>query len=101
MCSLVTGVQTCALPICQFRFILPFSPSASAKAVIGIRQRWAGLVNHVRQKVISLSSRALLTGLGLLVGFICLSRTGKPQVIDWSAREIGRASCRERVCQYV
>ena len=46
-----------------------------------MRHRWAGLVNQGRQKDISLSSRALLTGFGLLVGFMCLSRTGKPHVI--------------------
>src|SRR3546814_8080199 len=62
-CALVTGVQTCALPIC-----LEVNCRNSAPKVVG---PW-------------LTDRRCL----------------KPV---WSAalKEIGRASCRERVCQYV
>src|SRR3546814_4808141 len=71
-CALVTGVQTCALPICRCRVTrhLLCHRSFSLCHVTGIRLR------HL--------CRLLL--------------------LDWQdvwPSEIGRASCRERVCQYV
>src|SRR3546814_3499093 len=60
-CALVTGVQTCALPIWDFADIL-------AKRLAVPQMRRAG-------ERIDLAAR----------------------IVD----EIGRASCRERVCQYV
>src|SRR3546814_3856338 len=62
-CALVTGVQTCALPICFSIVIVRPSPrirhgEVRAAAIIGVTRRA-------------------------------------------TARQIGRASCRERVCQYV
>src|SRR3546814_4267119 len=67
-CALVTGVQTCALPICS---PLPIGISAFSRpqrATAG--SRW---------------------------------QTSMPRTAQSSstAGEIGRASCRERVCQYV
>src|SRR3546814_9232144 len=64
-CALVTGVQTCALPISNpdWRMVLGFSGS-----------RLAGW-NQVRAAQVA-------------------------ELLRMSA-EIGRASCRERVCQYV
>jgi len=48
-----------------------------------MRQRCVGVENQYFQNGdSSLSSRALLTGFGLLVGFMPLRRTGKPQVMD-------------------
>src|SRR3546814_4494196 len=66
-CALVTGVQTCALPIFNTEFRLVF--------VVGI-----GRVESERM----LKPSFLLSG--LLTIFVY---------------KIGRASCRERVCQYV
>src|SRR3546814_7669146 len=61
-CALVTGVQTCALPISQRR------PCGGDRRQVGLRHG----VTH---------DRAACIGTRL--------------------EEIGRASCRERVCQYV
>src|SRR3546814_8643206 len=65
-CALVTGVQTCALPICTKVFPL-------------ITETAEGM-------------------------FTTGSYGGAPRlvVLTWGAEDqIGRASCRERVCQYV
>src|SRR3546814_2703533 len=67
-CALVTGVQTCALPISH--------PADGPLARSGGR----GTDSAVR------------------LARECRERTG-PQFRH--SREIGRASCRERVCQYV
>src|SRR3546814_6900196 len=67
-CALVTGVQTCALPISLFH--LGF-------VVVGVPYSCQGLVNMDE-----------ISG-------------GTPYGATTLAKEIGRASCRERVCQYV
>src|SRR3546814_7286581 len=70
-CALVTGVQTCALPIS----LAPWLPAAAQDLNVG---------------VIALFVNVVVTGLAALVE----RRVAVPA-------EIGRASCRERVCQYV
>src|SRR3546814_2392273 len=69
-CALVTGVQTCALPICRgwrARFVKPFHrPPLSCRTVRSV------------------------PGKGPTAGPNSQTQT-----------QIGRASCRERVCQYV
>ncbi len=75
----------------QVFVIRPASPSASANAVNGMRQRYCVSVNHFFHMPwadINLSSRALLTGFGLL-GLPVLRFTecrGKPQVMASSNR---------------
>src|SRR3546814_10466536 len=64
-CALVTGVQTCALPI---------------------------LVCDIRS--------AFRTGEELPLG-TPISSEVRALVLDAHGKQIGRASCRERVCQYV
>src|SRR3546814_1764102 len=66
-CALVTGVQTCALPICLSQLVL--IPAAAA-----------------------LSDR---------IGRIRIYAFGAVGIALWAVPQIGRASCRERVCQYV
>src|SRR3546814_8187439 len=82
-CALVTGVQTCALPIYiverPFEEILP----ANIQGTYNIYE--AARVHGVRRIVFASSNH--------VTGFY---RQG--EVLD---AEIGRASCRERVCQYV
>src|SRR3546814_2553141 len=89
-CALVTGVQTCALPIYDF--------SSWMVDVADSFDRWA-------------------TGLDQTEGFqefVAYIRENGPQVADTmgalgdavlqvvqASAQIGRASCRERVCQYV
>src|SRR3546814_9262997 len=64
-CALVTGVQTCALPICGAR------QSVTANSCPSSASAWASASTCRSCSCASLR------------------------------REIGRASCRERVCQYV
>src|SRR3546814_8988110 len=78
-CALVTGVQTCALPIflqgCGLeRPQGPLRPSVSA---------------------------GLLENAGFLVEALGARVQRNRQVLGGVFQQIGRASCRERVCQYV
>src|SRR3546814_4445691 len=75
-CALVTGVQTCALPISGTRGALV---RAQAQTPLG-----APLGDAVP--------------LGIVAALGLLNTAYLPQVL---AYQIGRASCRERVCQYV
>src|SRR3546814_4346431 len=72
-CALVTGVQTCALPIS--RAVAAWSGGA-CRAVTGAQMAppWAAFVNGT---------------------------AAHAEDFDDVLEEIGRASCRERVCQYV
>src|SRR3546814_5052202 len=67
-CALVTGVQTCALPICDRRFS---DPGRGQCGRIYAAEGGGGF-----------------------------GRAPPPDIAE-AATEIGRASCRERVCQYV
>src|SRR3546814_6785937 len=86
-CALVTGVQTCALPI---------SPTMSAEEVTAFYQDETARIRY---------SMILFNWFG--VGLIPLVMLLVMQVRRMSHRtpilsyKIGRASCRERVCQYV
>src|SRR3546814_2649772 len=78
-CALVTGVQTCALPI-SCRWIRGGDAGVSGGGDVGA----GGDVEH---------GSALQGGNMSRRGLMDLGRRRIP--------EIGRASCRERVCQYV
>src|SRR3546814_2400563 len=79
-CALVTGVQTCALPIS----IAGRPPPTSAEPLPG----------EVSQQVV---------GFGAFAALERGKPTGEGSVVRIAEffLEIGRASCRERVCQYV
>src|SRR3546814_6910340 len=70
-CALVTGVQTCALPILE----------------LSERSRTEGLGGGLRERAVEEFGRA--------------GQDDLRQIQRADHREIGRASCRERVCQYV
>src|SRR3546814_3100373 len=84
-CALVTGVQTCALPIwtnrlTQFALNATFFPIGIAAQHMFTPKTWA--------------DRVLLIGIvdrGLWL----------EEIFQRQPMKIGRASCRERVCQYV
>src|SRR3546814_3971985 len=84
-CALVTGVQTCALPI-YAKSVLDFEASQLMRSSLGYHAK---------------------TVPGLLIWRIVKSQLKliKPgrstAATDWDRAQIGRASCRERVCQYV
>src|SRR3546814_9594703 len=77
MCALVTGVQTCALPI--------FVQLVVLLTVITLAPSILVMVTSFVRIVVVLSLLRVALG----------TQSTPPNV------EIGRASCRERVCQYV
>src|SRR3546814_10553619 len=82
-CALVTGVQTCALPISGV--VIEAPGEVGWDGGLG-----GGCESRSRRGVESQASSGALVGLG--------------GVVEQSAQcalEIGRASCRERVCQSV
>src|SRR3546814_3975318 len=90
-CALVTGVQTCALPI------LGLSLWAAREEIASPSTTAVRIPDGVKDSDILAASRDALgvvfsTGHGATAGK--LLRIGH-------MGQIGRASCRERVCQYV
>src|SRR3546814_79831 len=73
-CSLVTGVQTCALPI------------------------WARRLDRAADLVEDFAADAALNALD---GLLALTAAPLRPGLEGTRRQIGRASCRERVCPYV
>src|SRR3546814_10597198 len=86
-CALVTGVQTCALPI---------SIAAASRDERLLEEMRTGKGEIVRQDLIPpIDGGFLLEGNGTAA-----SGAGTVFPQPWVGK-IGRASCRERVCQYV
>src|SRR3546814_3640595 len=82
-CALVTGVQTCALPIFQ------------ADPVLVPTERKIAFIN-----------RLIEAGVRRIEATSFVSPRAVPQLADAAevmkgVKQIGRASCRESVCQYV
>src|SRR3546814_6127644 len=107
MCALVTGVQTCALPISMVA--LSLDPTIN-----DMRTAKHAAVNGMLLKVCfqAIGGRTPMTEIGRVADINELVGPKFPN--DLSAhhihvgratfspkRKIGRASCRERVCQYV
>src|SRR3546814_9164597 len=95
-CALVTGVQTCALPICRKD---------------GYRHNGA-LAYWLDEAAQFTPSKLTFTQLEMKLNKICALMYATEEVLEDSGvalaplmqrkmGEIGRASCRERVCQYV
>src|SRR3546814_4109214 len=86
-CALVTGVQTCALPIWA--------------VLMGDQTALEGLFYNMPSNDVY----AILTGIpnrgGLSLVDLATPEKAKQKLIRLAQAEIGRASCRERVCQYV
>src|SRR3546814_1217097 len=92
-CALVTGVQTCALPISR-----AIERAAWIEIGAGKPQRGRDIAEEV-EKVGSVVGDDLVAAVKGAE-----NRLERPPVIietDILVEEIGRASCRERVCQYV
>src|SRR3546814_3390032 len=77
-CALVTGVQTCALPICR-----ALRSATAVRAEVCALDRGGSFPRPVVGAASKQSLHRPAAGEVLFTG------------------EIGRASCRERVCQYV
>src|SRR3546814_19349792 len=98
-CALVTGVQTCALPISFRRSVKRITASESAFAAFSV----IPLIGNIRASAVI----AILQILSVIqrIGVIRLAseRGTPPQRLNAlvAAVQNGRASCRERVRQYV
>src|SRR3546814_1248273 len=107
-CALVTGVQTCALPIylipeevgiqvlskmvgVDLSQYSPEEPLPELPDTLGIRS-FRNMLQEMSRRD-GLSIRQLYQHV--------LPARGHVLIKDDPAQEIGRASCRERVCQYV
>src|SRR3546814_9457149 len=77
-CALVTGVQTCALPIC------PMSDEDIEEVIAGFARAARSAIDA------GFDGIAIHGAHGYLI-----------DTFFWADTKIGRASCRERVCQYV
>src|SRR3546814_9257644 len=89
-CALVNGVQTLALPICHDR---ARDQAASHRDDLDWQRELAQYIDLLARFD---DADELVAGLGNDL----LARERRAAVLD-QALEIGRASCRERVCQYV
>src|SRR3546814_8592125 len=91
-CALVTGVQTCALPICFL---------ANVVGIFLIRN----VSHYPGVEGSSFIIPSMCVSYGILIFMLVMSRTPYSRLLLTGSFiisiEIGRASCRERVCQYV
>src|SRR3546814_4797552 len=87
-CALVTGVQTCALPILK-------SPTRTWE--FRIHESFSTHEAHARHR----AACDRLVALRMWHDNHLTSNGPIPARGQHASREIGRASCRERVCQYV
>src|SRR3546814_4183904 len=89
-CALVTGVQTCALPIC-----LKGQSEEDIAAAFFIP------VNVVKQRLRLAAVAQSLLDVYAEDGMTLEQLMAFTVSVDEARQEIGRASCRDRVCQYV
>src|SRR3546814_7261232 len=78
ICALVTGVQTCALPICSFDEL--YQNLVHAGETAGVLETVLDTIASYKENIEALKGKI-------------------KKALFYP--EIGRASCRERVCQYV
>src|SRR3546814_9675219 len=87
-CALVTGVQTCALPILAHGGHLTHGASVSSSGKLYNAVQYGidgnGLIDYDEVERLAVEHKPKM----IVAGFSAYS-------------QIGRASCRERVCQYV
>src|SRR5207244_9756583 len=86
--DLVTGVQTCALPIC----CLGRDPRNSAVAIFSLHERFGGTREGRGENRYLI---ALWHGLAWIAAVQCFNQNQRCRNIG-SPAQIGRASCRER-----
>src|SRR3546814_2865043 len=86
-CALVTGVQTCALPISAGGGFVDFAPGLKTIALT-VGAGWfadSDAAAAMREEALARAALRDVSG---------------RYVLDGALAEIGSASCRERVCQY-
>src|SRR3546814_7565512 len=87
ICALVTGVQTCALPILEMKGIIMF--------VIGSFLLSSAVFTNYPETSFAHTSKTF-GNTTIEAGWL-----SEPPLASDLNSKIGRASCRERVCQYV
>src|SRR3546814_3261183 len=104
-CALVTGVQTCALPISEQS--IKMARKGGGAYLIGVHKPDAPInvdvladliTNQVTVKGVYMGSTNIKHDIPM---YAQLYLQGRFDLDDLISREIGRASCGERVCQYV
>src|SRR3546814_4633521 len=98
-CALVTGVQTCALPISEgvLRAL-----NERAILVSGARTNRANRQREIDEGEAQLAALRRILGLAADADLSAkLPDQAAIERVRGLSSEIGRASCRERVCQYV
>src|SRR3546814_3484890 len=97
-CALVTGVQTCALPIC-----LSSAYTALREGGVDVIYMTEPVLSREKDNIkIVFRSQDEIPKMTQTVGIVRTDYLKKnPDIIKAIIEEIGRASCRERVCQYV
>src|SRR3546814_1914663 len=93
-CALVTGVQTCALPI--FAVICINTQAMARKLKPEARFKPSSTVMFSIMRTLPHASNYFTEGLAFCGGSMIESLG-----LYGGSAQIGRASCRERVCQYV
>src|SRR3546814_8140567 len=94
ICALVTGVQTCALPILYPRS----KPRTSGFAAEAGKCLHEGFQNFLIHQSEEQAIWALLESFPYELEYY---ETKNDRSLEACVSKIGRASCRERVCQYV
>src|SRR3546814_4907932 len=94
-CALVTGVQTCALPIFAVQPVQSLYEGAAHFAVDGIH-RLRTVQGEDGNAILALGQYCIVHASSLNSMTASTMLTPSPFFM-----KIGRASCRERVCQYV
>src|SRR3546814_15263456 len=98
MCALVTGVQTCALPISQQQRLDAMTPAPDGERAQRVRRSFEA----VRQQLQAVHTIPALDFHVITGPVMAETLHGHIIVANVSlADQIGRASCRERVGQYV
>src|SRR3546814_5249434 len=95
-CALVTGVQTCALPI---SFIADPKHAGRLKGSIDFSPFGSDIA--ASSGAFNLFSPTAKATLKHMVYELAFKHDGKDHYLAGRKQEIGRASCRERVCKYV
>src|SRR3546814_17027589 len=100
-CALVTGVQTCALPILPL--MRAFAASGQRTSALAAYDACRSLLREELDVAPEPETEALYKALLLRAepGWSAASAGQPLQLPAVSVAEIGRASCRARVCQYV
>src|SRR3546814_10383716 len=96
MCELVTGVQTCALPISRVQGWL--SSVWGIAAIVGPTLGGAFAEYATWRWVFLINLPIGLAAMVLIARFLHEQPPARQHAIDY---QIGRASCGERVCQFV